>query len=201
MSNPEPQEDLRVRRTRKLLMEALISLTLEQGFTAVSVRAITERAMVNRGTFYHHYEDKYDLVRQHIAVLLEELQLSEGALPLRPVQRDQSEPLPEALRFLEHIERNRRFYQTMLGRNGMPGFADLLQQYLERSTRQQLAELAERSTARMPVALMARAVASATVGAVVWWLEQTPHPTPAQMAIWSVQMIGGGLGYALGLEG
>jgi hypothetical protein len=109
-------------------------------------------------------------------------------------------PLPEALRFLEHIERNRRFYQTMLGRNGMPGFADLLQQYLERNTRQQLAELAEQSITRMPVALMARAVASATVGAVVWWLEQTPHPTPAQMAIWSVQIIGGGLGYALGLE-
>jgi AcrR family transcriptional regulator len=200
MSNSEPQADLRVRRTRKLLMEALISLTIEQGFTAVSVRAISERAMVNRGTFYHHYEDKYDLVRQHIAVLLAELQLTEGALPLRPTQYDQSMPLPEALRFLEHVERNRRFYQAMLGRNGMPGFADLLQQYLEQSTRQQLTELTERSTARMPVELMARAVASATVGALVWWLEQNPYPTPAQMAIWTVQLIGGGVGYALGLD-
>ena len=51
-------EDLRVRRTRKLLQQALIEGTVEKGFAALTVRDITGRAMVNRSTFYRHYLDK-----------------------------------------------------------------------------------------------------------------------------------------------
>ncbi len=54
MTRKDFTPNLRVRRTRKLLRNALISLTMEKGFAAVTVRDITERAMVNRGTFYHH---------------------------------------------------------------------------------------------------------------------------------------------------
>lgn len=54
--------DLRVRRTHTLLREALIDLIAEKGFDAVTVGEIAERAMVNRATFYRHYQDKYALV-------------------------------------------------------------------------------------------------------------------------------------------
>src|SRR5215468_6486890 len=56
------QTDLRVRRTRMVLREALIDLIEEKGFDAVTVGDIAERAMVNRTTFYRHYPDKYALV-------------------------------------------------------------------------------------------------------------------------------------------
>lgn len=46
--------DLRVRRTRKLLQQALIEGSLKKGFVALTVRDITEYAMVNRSTFYRH---------------------------------------------------------------------------------------------------------------------------------------------------
>ncbi len=59
-------EDLRVRRTRKLLQQAFIELTVEKGFAALTVRDITERAMVNRSTFYRHYLDKYDLLEEYL---------------------------------------------------------------------------------------------------------------------------------------
>ncbi|MBZ0292889.1 MAG: TetR/AcrR family transcriptional regulator, partial [Anaerolineae bacterium] len=52
-------EDLRVRRTRKLLQQALIELTVERGFSEITVGDIAERAMGNRSTFYRHYLDKY----------------------------------------------------------------------------------------------------------------------------------------------
>ena len=71
-------EDLRVRRTRKLLQQALIELTIEKGFADVTVRDIAERAMVNRSTFYRHYLDKYDLLRQYIEELPELLDSQEG---------------------------------------------------------------------------------------------------------------------------
>ena len=67
-------EDLRVRRTRKLLTQALIEGTMEKGFAALTVRDITRRAMVNRSTFYRHYLDKYDLLEQHLNEIYEVLE-------------------------------------------------------------------------------------------------------------------------------
>src|SRR5881227_3540327 len=56
--------DLRVRRTRKLLRDALIALIEERGFDAITVGEIAKRAMVSRAAFYRYYQDKYDLVEQ-----------------------------------------------------------------------------------------------------------------------------------------
>ncbi len=56
--------DLRVRRTRKLLREALIALIEERSFDGITVGEIAERAMVSRTAFYRYYQDKYDLVEQ-----------------------------------------------------------------------------------------------------------------------------------------
>lgn len=57
-----PQENQRVRRTRKLLWEALLALLNERRFEEISVTDICEQAMVNRTTFYKHFESKHDLL-------------------------------------------------------------------------------------------------------------------------------------------
>lgn len=56
--------DPRVLRTRKLIQDAFIELANEKGFDAVSVKDITERATINRATFYAHYEDKFALLTE-----------------------------------------------------------------------------------------------------------------------------------------
>ncbi len=58
--------DPRVKRTRLLLEQAFISLIEEKGFQAVTVQDITERAGVNRATFYAHFADKYALLDYRI---------------------------------------------------------------------------------------------------------------------------------------
>src|SRR6516162_8640216 len=55
----EEQTDLRIRRTHHFLQEAMIELITEKGFEAITVGDIAERAMINRATFYRHYQDKY----------------------------------------------------------------------------------------------------------------------------------------------
>src|SRR5262245_57855262 len=54
--------DRRVRRTRRLLREALLSLTLEKGYDQVTVQEVLDRADVGRATFYAHFTDKDDLL-------------------------------------------------------------------------------------------------------------------------------------------
>ena len=57
------KEDLRVRRTKKLLADALKELMSEKPFEKIKVVDICEKALVHRATFYAHFEDKYQLLR------------------------------------------------------------------------------------------------------------------------------------------
>ncbi|WP_155838790.1 TetR/AcrR family transcriptional regulator [Arthrobacter castelli] len=54
--------DRRVRRTQQAIEQALLSLVVENGYEAVTVRDIIDRADVGRSTFYSHYTDKHDLL-------------------------------------------------------------------------------------------------------------------------------------------
>ena len=66
IKSPAEQTDLRVRRTHKLLWEALMAELSQRTIEEITVSDICERAMVHRTTFYKHYEDKYALLEQGI---------------------------------------------------------------------------------------------------------------------------------------
>ena len=53
---------MRIRRTKKLIWEALLTLLQDHSFASISVKAICEQAMVHRATFYSHFTDKYALL-------------------------------------------------------------------------------------------------------------------------------------------
>jgi AcrR family transcriptional regulator len=60
--------DPRIRRTRRLLQDALKRLLEEKEFDKISVQDITEAATLNRATFYAHYTDKFALLGELIRV-------------------------------------------------------------------------------------------------------------------------------------
>jgi len=63
-------QDRRIKRTQRLLAEALIALTLEKGYDSVTIREITERADVGYATFFRHYHDKDELLQEVLDVVL-----------------------------------------------------------------------------------------------------------------------------------
>ena len=65
----EQKEDLRVIRTRNLLSSTLLEMMEEESIEKISVIDLCTKAMVNRATFYAHFEDKYHL----LSYALEEL--------------------------------------------------------------------------------------------------------------------------------
>jgi AcrR family transcriptional regulator len=66
------ETDPRVKRTRKLLQDALMELLGEKSFQSITVQDIAERATLNRATFYAHFEDKYALADYMIRELFRE---------------------------------------------------------------------------------------------------------------------------------
>ncbi len=65
--------DPRIQRTRQLLQRSLEKLLAEKEFDAISVHDITEKATVNRATFYDHYPDKFSLLQCLVATRFREL--------------------------------------------------------------------------------------------------------------------------------
>ena len=70
LSNPKELEeklDPRVKRTRNLILHAFEQLLAEKGFESISVQDVTDRAEINRATFYAHFPDKYALLDHAIS--------------------------------------------------------------------------------------------------------------------------------------
>src|SRR6516225_8769957 len=107
--------NLRVRRTQKLLREALIELIEERGFEALTIGEITERAMVSRAAFYRNYQDKYDLVEQIFEEAMSALLSAVGHL-------GEEHPSEIWVTFFEHIAEYHRLYRALLGSKGSPWF-------------------------------------------------------------------------------
>ena len=106
--------DRRVRRTRKLLHDAFISLAIEKGYEKTTIQDILDRADVGRSTFYVHYPDKEALLTASFDEMHEQL---ERQLADVPATSPVDVALPAALLF-EHAYRNQRVYRALCGHQG-----------------------------------------------------------------------------------
>ena len=57
-------EDMRVYKTKRNIERTFLELLAKHPFDKITVQMITKEALVNKGTFYRHYADKYDLAHQ-----------------------------------------------------------------------------------------------------------------------------------------
>ena len=179
--------DLRVRRTRKLLTQALIEGTVEKGFAALTVRDITRRAMVNRSTFYRHYLDKYDLLEQHLNEIYDALE--EGGI----IGEGRHEEIIDEgiIELFKQIQQFPDFYRVMLGAQAD---AFLSQRFRQQTQQRVLAYFhqtfpeAASDPDTPPLDLKFTTVASVGCSALGWWLEQERPSTPEQFAHWLRQL-------------
>jgi len=194
----QERTDLRVRRTQKMLQEALVDLITERGFDSITVGDIAERAMVNRATFYRHYRDKYDLIEK----------IFEGALhnmtkdvepPRLPLKINFDNPSPRWVGFFNHFAENAKLYEAMLGRRGDPWFAAKMRDYTaevmlerEKERMESLGRTEPASDGALPVGVLVMFAASAVLGMITWWLENGRPYTSEQMARWLVNLLANG---------
>ena len=73
MGKDNIKEDLRIRKTRAAIKDALYELTREKTYQEISVMDIAQRAMINRSTFYLHYKDKDALLDALAQEVLEDM--------------------------------------------------------------------------------------------------------------------------------
>lgn len=123
-------EDRRARRSRKLLKQGLLELMGEKRFSQISVRDITERMDLNRGTFYLHYPDTTALLQSLETDILREAQeMVDQHLPevgggtLKPV----FEPI------LDYIVEHQEICRALFINNSTSNFVDRLHELIRRN--------------------------------------------------------------------
>src|SRR6266581_3422527 len=175
------QADLRVRRTHKLLWEALMAELSARAFEEITVKDICERAMVHRSTFYKHYEDKYALLEQGVRQMYDELVAEEEHMP--PSAFSAEHPPPYFLRLFEHAAAHQHFYKLMLCGEGIGRFQKLVKRYLAEVAWANERELTPaHQHPSVPLIMHAHFVAGAVLSLLAWWLENDMPLSPLQMA-------------------
>ena len=118
--------DRRVRKTRTMLRLCLARLLKEKKIQEISVKEISEMADINRGTFYLHYRDVYDLLasieddmfRQFNGIL--ERNTPSGEITERPSRL--------ILELFSFIRENADLAQILMGPNGDIQFLNQLRE-------------------------------------------------------------------------
>jgi AcrR family transcriptional regulator len=167
-----------------MLLQALMELTVERGYAGITVRDITERAMVNRSTFYRHYLDKDDLLEKYMDEVFAQV-----AIPVEPASQP-AEPDPDGvpiglLRLIEHLQTHSDFYRVMLSEKGDPAFTERFRKNSEKRYRYLISLWGKQpGPDDPPVELRLSYVSHAGLGAFWWWLDNDQPCTPEQLARW-----------------
>lgn len=107
----EEKQDRRIRRTKGLMRDALIELMTEKPFSEITAKDITEKADLNRSTFYLHYDNVFGLldemeneVVENFAGMIEEIE----------VEPDKAWEYPVVERICDYIVKNPKLCYRLL---------------------------------------------------------------------------------------
>ena len=116
---PVNDNDSRVKRTKKLIRKGLAELAKKKSINKITVKELTDLIEINRGTFYLHYKDIFDLVESIENSLYDEF--NEIIKTVNP-QTILETPLDILERFCVFISENADAFVMLIGENGDANF-------------------------------------------------------------------------------
>jgi AcrR family transcriptional regulator len=109
------REDRRIRRTKRLLIQALTKLMQQKQVNEITVKELTDLADINRGTFYLYYKDIFDMLEKIENELFGKL---EGIIDLREYEGISKQVKPILCDLFTLIEDNQEMCRVLLSPNG-----------------------------------------------------------------------------------
>jgi AcrR family transcriptional regulator len=178
--------DRRVLRTKKSLEQALIALTLEKDYDAITIQEITDRADIGYRTFFRHYSNKDELLQDVLNTTM--MALRELMSP--PSEEILADPnfsptdFTQGVLLFQHVQENRDLYQVL-----MRSERTLKESILDFAKKEMEANLNHLAIPAVSVALLSNHLVWAMWALVRWWLESDMPYTPDQMGEYSFHLI------------
>lgn len=169
--------DPRVRRTRRLLRDALVLLMLEKDFASISIREITERAEVAYITFFRHYESLDQLLMEVLDEGLGELMTRIETLAK---QSDTSNLETEGRLIFEYIGQKADLFRILFKSQSVTRVRKKVVRNIAAVFQKSCLPLA-RSGNQTTTAMLSNHIATSLLALIEWWLDNKMTPAPAQM--------------------
>ena len=180
--------DRRIRRTKALLSQGLIQLMEEKDIRDISVKELTDLADINRGTFYLHYTDIYDLLAQMEDELFVEFnELLDRTMKEGGGGHSPGRVLLEVFCFLE---RHWDLARVMTGPHGDFSLVNRLKSLVEK----RIGGILASKHRDCDCLYMEAFVISGCVGVIETWLDQPEPASPEEMAAICSKLLLEGLG-------
>ena len=174
----EKTVDRRVRKTKNQLRQGLARLMLKKSLKEITVKELTDLVDMNRGTFYLHYRDIYDLYAQIEAETAQEVK---GILERYTPEEVAGNPFPMILTLIEYIAENVSLCRMMLSQNGNMSFTKELSDIIYQKCIHDWMALFKESTMEQREFYGAYVV-SGCIGVLRKWLDTGMAQTPERVA-------------------
>lgn len=194
--------DLRVQRTRKMIIEAFFKLVETKGYEAVTIQDIADEAMINRATFYAHFKDKqhlYDAIftftLSAFTAILDSQQLVNG-------NRVRVKHIEELLTQLYiNIQENKSFFLTIMDNNFNEHFRKRLAEIIEEKYATIFSQLRiTENDIDVPIDFVIEYMTSIFIGTLHWWITSETDMTPNHLAQLVIKLVANGHLTVLGIE-
>jgi AcrR family transcriptional regulator len=169
--------DPRVRRTRRILRDALVSLILEKDYASISIKEITERADVAYITFFRHYngidELLMEVLDEGLAELLHHIETLAGKT------EDPANEVEGKLIF-EYIRHESDLFRILLKSQSVARIRKSVIKNIAMMFQKSCGFL-QRANNQIPANLASNHMATSLLALIEWWLENKLSPPPSQM--------------------
>jgi AcrR family transcriptional regulator len=169
--------DPRVRRTRRLLRDALVSLMLEKDFASISIKEITERAEVAYITFFRHFESLDQLLMEILDEGLGELQAHIETLAK---QSETSALETEGRLIFEYIGQKADLFRILFKSQSVTRIRKKVIQNIAVIFQESCLPLARLGNPTA-TAILSNHIATSLLALIEWWLDHNMKPAPTQM--------------------
>lgn len=196
------KQDLRVIRTKKMIITAFLSLVQEKGYEAVTIQNIADEAMINRATFYAHFKDKPDLYDYIMDFAVSKMSLILNADKLNNSKFIQIKTIELTLKkvFMMIKENQESFIILTEGSSSeifRQKISDVLtSQYDETFSKLKITE----NDIEVPISFIVEYMTSIFIGTVHWWVTTDSDFSPEHMARLVIKLVGNGHLTVLGID-
>ena len=169
------KEDLRIVRTRKLLSNTLLDMMEEDSIEKISVIDLCTKAMVNRATFYAHFEDKYHLLSYALEELKDELydQFTKDNKATTP---NETVRLVVAMA-VEFFNEEKGHVSRILANNRNGKVIATVQDSIAQSLRYQFSKFRDTYEIKIPIHILASFIAGGLINSALYCLDNPDKHT------------------------
>ncbi|WP_046234701.1 TetR/AcrR family transcriptional regulator [Paenibacillus algorifonticola] len=174
----EGKVDRRITRTKEAILQSFITLVSEKDFESITINDIADRANINRGTVYFHFDDKYDLLNKCIDENLNKMisATTETNASGETVDLIKSSFLP----VMNYFAENHRFYASMLANKGIPAFRERMLELVTSHIKLHIDMGGNNQNYSKE--LVTQFMGSAFVGVIEWWILNNMPQSPIEVA-------------------